>query len=115
MSIVVLKNKLTKEDVFLAREDYETYIKITIDLEQEIVAIGGQYHADAQNVLIKDHGSKKNIWGGGYSILRHVFETNALINIQPDKNPSMEIMDQEIRDKFLKIARETLLDIEKLV
>jgi len=115
MSIVVLKDRLTRENVVLAREEYDTFIKITIDLDQELVAIGGQYHADAQNILIKEYGSKRNIWGGGYSILRKQFETNALINIQPDKNPSMEIVDPQIRERFLLIAKRALADIENFV
>jgi len=115
MSVVILNHDLTSEDIQKAREEYDTYIKITIDLDQELVAIGGEYHADAQEILIREYGGKKNIWGGGYSLLTKQFETNAMVNIHPETNPAMEILDPKIREEFLKIAREKLKDIEKLI
>lgn len=114
MSVVVLEKELTKEDIQKARKEYDTYIKITIDLDQNLVAIGGEYHADAQEILIKEYGGKKNIWGGGYSLLTKQFETNAMVNIRPEINPGMEILDPKIREAFLKIAKEKLKDIESL-
>ena len=115
MSVVILVKELTKEDVLHAREEYDTYIKITIDLDQKLVAIGGEYHADAQDVLIREYGGKKNIWGGGYSLLTKQFETNAMVNIHPETNPAMEILNPKIREEFLKIAKEKLKDIEKFI
>jgi len=115
MSVIILNHKLTSEDIQKARKEYDTYIKITIDLDQRLVAIGGEYHADAQEILIKEYGGKKNIWGGGYSLLTKQFETNAMVNIHPEVNPAMEILDPKIREKFLKIAKEKLKDIEKLI
>ena len=38
------------------------------------------------------------------------FETNAVINIKPEKNPSLDILDPAIRETFLKIANESFKD-----
>ncbi len=49
--VIVVVEELSKDDVLKARGEYRDYIKITIDLSKKIVAIGGEYHADAEEVL----------------------------------------------------------------
>ncbi|PIZ47976.1 hypothetical protein CO180_02955 [candidate division WWE3 bacterium CG_4_9_14_3_um_filter_41_6] len=111
--VVVIEKGLTKEDIQKAREEYRTYIKVTADLAKQIIAIGGEYHADAEIVLIEKFGSEsRNIWGGGYNIELKQFETNALINIRQPNNTSMEIIDPEARSAFLAFVSEKLKNIE---
>lgn len=115
--IVVLTNPLTFDDVRKAREEYQDYIKITMDIEKEIVAIGGEYHADAEKLLIENHGcNSQNILGGGYNISTKMIEFVAMLNIRPSLgNNSMEIIDPEKRNSFEKIAKEKLKGIESLI
>ena len=110
--VVVIIKKLTQENVSKAREEYGHYIKITVDLRQKIVAIGGEYHADAEEVLMRKFNSKRSdVWGGGYNINTNQFETNALINIRQPNNPSMEIIDPIARGSFLALVSEKLTNI----
>lgn len=114
MAIIVLQDKPNKLDIKKAREDYSSYIKITVDLDQELVLIGGEYHADAEKILLKNFQSKsRNIWGGGYNISLDKFEVNAMINIR--QNDSPEILDPKIRNKFLKLVQKKLSDIKSLL
>lgn len=116
MIIAILKKKPTKEDIKNAREEYPNYIKITADLFQEIVLIGGEYHADAEKILIEKYGSKqKDIWGGGYNISLNKFEVNAIINMRQPLNDSTDILDPEIRNNFLKLVEEKLSDVQSLI
>jgi hypothetical protein len=116
MAIVVLQKKPTKEDIKIAREEYSEYIKITADLLQKIVLIGGEYHADSEKILIEEYESKqKDIWGGGYNIILKKFETNAIINMRQPINDSTDILNPEIRDSFLKLVEEKLFDVESLL
>ena len=59
MSIIIVE-KLTKEDIQKAREEYSEYIKITVDIKKEIVAIGGEYHADAELILAEKYQSQSS-------------------------------------------------------
>lgn len=112
----MLTNELSKEDVVKVREDYSEYIKITIDVAQKIIAIGGEYHADAEKILSEQYQSKKSdIWGGGYNLVSRKFETNAVVNLKPPLNDSTEILDPQARQSFLSIAREKLAGIEGLI
>jgi hypothetical protein len=100
--------KVAKEDFEKAREDYGTYVKITVDLESSAVVLGGEYHADAEKVLL-DQGSKQhNIWGGGINLETKKFETNAMINLRAGRNDSTEILDSEVRKMFLLLAKKVL-------
>jgi hypothetical protein len=111
--MIIVVGNLTKDDIQKAREDYSEYIKITIDVVKEVVAIGGEYHADAEEVLVKNYQSKNSdIWGGGYNIKLHKFETNAVLNIKPGVNDSTEIIDPKIRETFLSVAKKKLERIE---
>ncbi len=116
MSVVVIKDKLTLEDIKKAREDYEFYIKITVDIEKEIIALGGEYHADSEKVLIESFGSSsKNIWGGGYNIQTKSFETNAMINLRPKINDSMEIIDPGIRKRYIELVQKLCINLQNLM
>lgn len=111
--MVIVVNKLSREDILEARKDYSEYIKITADISKRIVAIGGEYHVDAEEILVRDfQGESKDIWGGGYNIKLRKFETNAVLNIKPLVNDSPEIVDQKIRGDFLSLVREKLAGIE---
>lgn len=70
MAIIIVRpdKKLSKDDFGIAREEYQSYIKITADIENEIVALGGEYHADAEIKLVEADAERKNIWGGGFNL-----------------------------------------------
>jgi|SRR5260221_1286562 len=116
MSVVVITNELTLGDVKKAREEYEFYIKVTVDIERGIVAIGGEYHADAEKILIeKENCNSKSIWGGGYNIKTKSIETNAMINLRPKTNDSMELLDPTIRKRYIELVTNRLSCINQLI
>lgn len=111
--MVIVVDKLSKEGILEARKDYSEYIKVTVDISKRIVAIGGEYHVDAEEILVRDFQCQsKDIWGGGYNIKLRKFETNAVLNIKPLINDSPEIIDQKIRGAFLSLVKEKLANIE---
>jgi len=117
MAIVVLENSASKKDIDKAREEYQDYIKITADIFQKLAAIGGEYHADAEKILLEKYASKqKDIWGGGFNLATKKYETVAIINIRQDpENQSMDILEPEIRKSFLEVVREKLKGVEFLL
>lgn len=113
MPIIIVKGNLSKQEFEEARRDYEAYIKITVDLEREAVVLGGEYHADAEKMLLEQGSLQDNIWGGGVNLETRQFETNAIVNLRVGKNDSTEILDPEKRTKFLGLARRVLSDYVK--
>lgn len=112
--IVILDKPATDEDIQKAREHYPDYIKITIDIDKEIIAIGGEYHYDAEQLLLRDGSSQKNIWGGGVNIKTGKIFCNAIINMRPSyKNGSQEILDEQVRKRFVSFIRKYISNYAK--
>lgn len=107
--IIILQKKATKAEIEKAKEEFRDFIKIVVDIEKEIAAIGGKLHADAEKLLLEKGSKNKNLWGGGFDLKNNAVDTQAMINIRPTENDNMEILDQEIRERFLKIAKKLLL------
>ena len=88
----------------LAKEFYATMIKGVVDIEQEIVAFGGEYHMDANTILIEHGSSQRNIWGFNIELKQPKdswIKYTSLINIRPqDGNTVMEVLDDGIRAKM---------------
>ena len=117
MAIIILRDEPTREDIRKSREEHPDYIKITADVDQKVLAISGEYHADAEKVLLEKYGSlQKNIWGGGYNLLSNQIETIAIINMrnQPE-NRSMDILDPKIRADFISLVSRFFSDIKSLI
>ena len=65
MEIKIIKNQISKDELKnIARAQFVGIIKAVVDVEQEIMAIGGGHHVDERDFLIKQEGSKfENLWG----------------------------------------------------
>ena len=91
----------------LATEWYGTMIKGTVDIVENKVAIGGDYHLETYELLIKDGSNHANIWGfnirfdeGGKDLL----EFDSLVNIKPALgNKSRSVENPEIIKKATEI------------
>ncbi|MBN1162507.1 hypothetical protein JXA34_02050 [Patescibacteria group bacterium] len=107
--IIVLNRKITPEEFEQAREVYSDYIKTVIDIEKDILAIGGEYHIDCEEVLIKSGSKQENLYGGGYRVSTKEVEYMAMSNFKPalGKN-TYEIMDLAVRDKLHELTKDFL-------
>lgn len=107
--------RIIKEPIFrgvvgeIAKEFYGNMVKGVVDVEREILALGGEWHADANTVLIENGSEQKNVWGFNFFLDRSdgkEIEYVSLINIRPaQNNRKIEIQDFELRDKMGKIIR----------
>ena len=108
--ILVIKKKATKEDIVKMAQDFDGYIKLVVDIEREILAGGGERHFEAEQRLLSEGSSQENLWGGGIDWETKEVDYNSVINLKPSqKNPSRDIMSEEIREKFDKIVTDLLL------
>ncbi len=90
-------------------EELETNIKVAVDVERNILAGGGEYHADCEEVLLEDGSRQENIWGADWYPQPPKVEFGALINIRPHQgNRGMEIEDPKLQMKIETIVRQLL-------
>ncbi len=105
MAIVVVETTITPEELVSVQEEYGEYVKVVVDIEKEILAAGGEWHADAERVLLEAGSYQENLWGGGVNLLKKKIEFNSLINMRPRFSTSQEVLDQAIRNKMEIIMR----------
>jgi len=107
--IIVLDRKITPEEFEQSREIYNDYIKSVIDIEKNVLAVGGEFHIDCEEVLIERGSKLENLYGGGYRVSTKEVEYMAMSNYKPNFNKTTyEIMDPVIRDKLYKLTKEYL-------
>lgn len=116
--IVLVRSKIPRAELlsFLGNP-FDEMIKYAVDVEQEIIALGGELHADAESILVDAGSSPADIWGANLYPKQppeHRIEFTSLINIRPARgNPSMEVMDPALRDRIRQITETLLLDADE--
>ena len=100
----------------LGKAWYGDLVKGVADCRRGVIALGGDWHIDANNVLIADGSQQEDMWGFNvYPDKRSdaAIEYNSLINIRPVQgNRDMELHDEELRAKIRSIVRELLPCLE---
>lgn len=98
----------------IAKERFGDLAKAAVDIEQEIMAVGGELHIDEEVLLIEQENSKQeNVWGinmypdqSGDDFI----EFDPMINIKPAfGNRSRGIDNPEIREKVITIVKKLVL------
>ena len=114
MKIPIIRNRATQEQIREMLEELETYIKLAIDVERNVLAGGGEYHADCEEVLLEDGSRQEDIWGADWYPGSKTVEFVALINIRPRQgNRGMEVGDPNLRAKIETIVRQWLEVVAK--
>ena len=75
-------------------------VKLVVDLNRRLVAIGGELHADAEALLLESGSRQSDLWGANYmpgTGPERCLELTAMINIRPGQgNRSMVVQDPRI-------------------
>ena len=108
MDIQIIQDKISLDELKkLAPKNYGDMIKAVIDIEQKILAIGGELHADAEALLLEQGSQQKDLWGFNIypeKLKEEIIEYTSLINIRPhQENHSLEVESKEIRIKIAQI------------
>lgn len=78
----------------------QTYIKLAVDVEREILAGGGAMHADCEAMLLEDGSQQEFIWGADWNPETQEVTFESLINIRPrQNNRSLELQDPTFGQK----------------
>lgn len=103
--MVIIEEVITPEQFRLANENYPNYIKVVVDIDRRILAAGGEWHADAEVVLLENGSKQVDLWGGGVDLITKEIEFTSLINTRPGVSNSQEVLDLAIRSKMEEIIR----------
>jgi len=107
--IYILHSKVTAEQVSEMLKEYESMIKIVVDIRRRILAGGGEMHSDCESVLLDDGSEQDDLWGANWYPAEQRIAFESLINIRPRLgNRNILIQNEEIRKPVESITREIL-------
>ncbi len=105
----MITRKVTKERLKeLAARSFGDMVKAVVDVDKEVMAVGGEMHADAEKELLSRGSSQNDLWG--INIYPHkdrgdMIAFESLINIRPTVgNLGIEVEDGGLRDRITGIV-----------
>ncbi len=111
MQIRVVKEPISKEELKrIAQERYGDLVKAVVDVEQRIMAVGGEFHADEEVILMEqEHSSREHTWGinlwPGKEGTEELIQFDSLINLKPSfGNRTRGVDNKEVRNKIRDIV-----------
>ena len=107
--IKLIDSKIDRDELKkLVAEGFKDMVKYTVDVKKRRIAIGGELHADGEQLLLENGSEQKDIWGANYYPGKGetgCIEYTSLINIRPSQgNNSMEIANEDLREKIKEIT-----------
>jgi len=115
MEIYVIKNPISRAKLkLIAKERFGDLVKAAVDIDQEIMVVGGELHIDEEVLLIEQENSKQeNVWGINIypdSSGDDFVEFDSMINLKPAfGNRSRGIDNPEIREKVIAVVKKLVL------
>ncbi len=118
-AIVLVERRMDPAELKrLVERFFEDMVKYVVDVKRGIAAVGGELHADAEQLLLAGGSLQEDLWGANYYPGRGrdgCIEFVALINIRPSRgNRSMEIEDPAARERVRALTFQLLGEGEPL-
>jgi len=112
LQIITTKISLNKLQE-LTTKGFGDFIKAVVDVEQGIMAIDAELHADEEALLLENGSKQENLWGINIypaQAKAERIEFDSMINLKPSQgNRSRSVEDKTIQEKIIKIV-EGLID-----
>ena len=107
--IYILRDKATVEQVAEMLEEYESMIKIVVDIRRRKLAGGGEMHSDCESALLEDGSEQDDLWGANWFPAEQRVAFESLINIRPKLgNRNILIQSDELRQQVEWVTRDIL-------
>lgn len=107
--IHILRSRASTEQVAGMLNEYETMIKLVVDIRRRVLAGGGNMHADCESLLLEDGSEQDDLWGANWYPLGQEIVFESLINIRPGLgNRSILIHSEEVRRQVESVTVDIL-------
>jgi len=102
-----------KKLIKIGEEGFGDLVKGVVDIEKEIMAIGGELHADEEAILLSLGSKQENLWGINLYPQKKdedFIEFDSVINLKPSQgnrsrgieNPQIQKRIKEIVERLIK-------------
>jgi len=108
MDTIIVADKITMDEIKkLAGFWFEDFVKAVVDLDLQIMAVGGELHADQEAILLARQSKQENLWGINlYPGLpeKDWIEFDSMINIRPRQhNKSRGVENEKTRNEIIAL------------
>ena len=109
MDITIIRDAVTRHELNdMAKQQFGDMVKAVVDVEQGIMAIGGELHSDEEAMLLDQGSVQKNLWGINLYPERPAsewIEFDSMINVRPSVgNRSRYVENTEVRNTITIIV-----------
>jgi len=96
----------------MAKDQFGDMVKATVDVEREVLAIGGELHCDEEALLLEAGSQQGHLWGINIypeKSRADWVEFDSMINVRPSQNNRSRGVEN------LEIQRRILLIVSKMI
>lgn len=97
----------------IAGQRFGDLVKAVVDIEQGVMALGGELHADEEAFLLERGSLQTNLWGINLYpdlIMPDMVEFDSVINLKPSQNNrSRSIENEAIRRKIFTLVSQLII------
>lgn len=109
MDITIIRESVTRHELNeMAKQQFGDMVKAVVDVEQGIMAIGGELQSDEEAVLLDQGSAQKNLWGINLypeQPIAEWIEFDSMINVRPSGgNRSRNAEQAETREAITVIV-----------
>ncbi|MEQ1603589.1 MAG: DUF5674 family protein [Pyrinomonadaceae bacterium] len=91
----------------MADETFGDFVKGVVDVEREILGLGGELHSDIEEMLLSQGSIQQHLWGINLHPSENwpdIVEFDSLINIRPrQNNRSRYVEDAILRERIIDL------------
>jgi len=109
MEIRVIRDAISRDELRkIAKQQFGEMVKAVVDVEQGIMAIGGELHSDEEMVLLDQGSAQRDLWGINLypdKPLSEWIEFDSMINVRPSGgNRSRDVESSEVRAAVTRVV-----------
>ena len=111
--IITVNQPITRQQLKnIAAQRFGDFVKAVVDIEQKLMALGGELHADEEAFLLDQGSEQANLWGINlYPSLGmpQMLEFDSMINIRPSVgNTSRHVENVEVQKQIYAIVAQLI-------
>lgn len=112
---IVVTDRVTKREVEeLSKRRFGDMVKVVVDIAKGMMALGGELHADEEQILLDRGSSQNDLWGINiyHALPRDQWiEFDSMINIRPSRgNRSRSVENEELRLQIKEMVNRMIID-----
>ncbi len=111
--MIIIKDKIKISELReMSAKMFGNLVKAVVDIENKIMAVDAELHADEESLLIENGSLQKDLWGINIYPEQEgddFIEFDSMINLRPSQgNRSRGVEDVKIQKKILEIANKLI-------